>query len=381
MVGQVLESHKITFHEDELPSEGLRHNKALYIIMQFGDKFIARVLIDGGSSLNICPLTTLKRLGKGLHEIQMGSMNVKAFDGSQRDTNGEINLDQQMGPTWFGIEFQVLDISATYNLLLGRPWIHTAGAVASILHQIVMFEWNHQEVIIHGDGSNLLYTNQTVPVIENRRKLGGETYHSIVWVNAIEKDRCVIITYLDEPTVVTCKETMQNKESDSEYLEVPKEIVKEVENFEKKPKSNLEETEAVNLGDFETVKETCISINLSPPEKENKTIAKEIQARYEAEQKGGGYQANQSQGYYQIWMDEEDAGKIAFITPYGIYSYKMMPFSLKKVGSTYMRSMMTLFHDMIHKEIEVYMDGVIIKSKRSPDHIADLRKFFDRLQK
>ncbi|XP_070034467.1 uncharacterized protein [Nicotiana tomentosiformis] len=157
--------------------------------MQFEDKFIARVLIDGGSSLNIWPLTILKRLGKVLHEIQMGSMNVKAFDGSQRATIGEINLDIQMGPNWFDDEFHVLDISTTYNLLLGRPWIYAVGVVASTLHQVVKFEWNHQEVIIHGDGSNPIYTNQTISVIENKRKLGGETYHHIERVNTIEKDR------------------------------------------------------------------------------------------------------------------------------------------------------------------------------------------------
>ncbi|XP_070032585.1 uncharacterized protein [Nicotiana tomentosiformis] len=173
IVGKVLESHKITFHEDELPPERLSHNRALYITVQFEDKFIVRVLIDGGSSLNICPLTTLKRLGKGLHEIRAGRMNAKDFDGSQRATIGEINLSLQMGPAWFDVEFQVLDISATYNLLLGRPWIHAAGEVASTLHQDVKFEWNHQEVIIHGDKSNPIYTIQTVPVIENRKKLGG----------------------------------------------------------------------------------------------------------------------------------------------------------------------------------------------------------------
>ncbi|XP_070004588.1 uncharacterized protein [Nicotiana sylvestris] len=70
MVGQVLESHKITFHEDELPPEGLSHNRKLHITVQFECKFIARVLIDGSSSFNICLLTTLKRLGKDFHEIQ-----------------------------------------------------------------------------------------------------------------------------------------------------------------------------------------------------------------------------------------------------------------------------------------------------------------------
>jgi len=94
-----------------------------------------------------------------------------------------------MGPTWFDVEFQVLDISALYNLLLGRPWIHAAGAVASTLHQTVKFEWNHQEVIIHVDGSNPIYTGQTIPVIGNRRRLGGKTYHHIKCVNAVEKDK------------------------------------------------------------------------------------------------------------------------------------------------------------------------------------------------
>ncbi|XP_070025592.1 uncharacterized protein [Nicotiana sylvestris] len=108
MVGQVVESHKITFHEDELPPEGLSHNWALHITVQFEDRFISRVLIDGGSSLNIYPLTTLKRLGKGFYEIRARNMNVKAFDGSQRATIGEINLCLQMGPTWFDVELQVL---------------------------------------------------------------------------------------------------------------------------------------------------------------------------------------------------------------------------------------------------------------------------------
>ncbi|XP_070050752.1 uncharacterized protein [Nicotiana tomentosiformis] len=67
MVRQVLENHKITFHEDELSLEGLSHNRALHITVQFEDKFIIRVLIDGGSSLNICILNTIRRLGKGLH--------------------------------------------------------------------------------------------------------------------------------------------------------------------------------------------------------------------------------------------------------------------------------------------------------------------------
>ncbi|XP_070022967.1 uncharacterized protein [Nicotiana sylvestris] len=159
MVGQDLESHKITFYEDELPPEGLGHNKTLHIIVQYEDYFITRILIYGGSNLNICPLVTLKKLGKGLHDIKDGSINVKSFDGSLRSTI----------------------VRCLYN---------------------------------------------------------------------------ITITYLDEPMTVTCNETTQQTYMDSEEDGIPDETVKEVENFENIPESNLDETKTVNLGDAKNIKET-----------------------------------------------------------------------------------------------------------------------------
>ena len=51
-----------------------------------------------------------------------------------------------------------------------------------------------------------------------------------------------------------------------------------------------------------------------------------------------------------------------------------MPFGLKNVGATYQQAMVTLFHDMMHKEIEVYVDDMIAKSCTTKDHLVDLRK-------
>ena len=58
-----------------------------------------------------------------------------------------------------------------------------------------------------------------------------------------------------------------------------------------------------------------------------------------------------------------------------------MPFGLKNVGATYQKAMVTLFHDMMHKEIEVYVDELIVKSRKNENHIKNLRKFFERLRK
>ena len=57
-----------------------------------------------------------------------------------------------------------------------------------------------------------------------------------------------------------------------------------------------------------------------------------------------------------------------------------MPFGLKNTGTTYMRAMITIFHDEIHKEIEVNVDNVRIKSHESSDHLMHLNKFFDHLR-
>jgi hypothetical protein len=58
-----------------------------------------------------------------------------------------------------------------------------------------------------------------------------------------------------------------------------------------------------------------------------------------------------------------------------------MPFGLKNVGATYQRAMVTLFQDMMHKEIEVYVDDIIAKSREGENHIKILKELFERLRK
>ena len=78
-------------------------------------------------------------------------------------------------------------------------------------------------------------------------------------------------------------------------------------------------------------------------------------------------------------MALEDMEKTSFITPWGTYCYKVMPFGLKNASATYQRVASTLLHDLIHKEVEVYIDDMIVKSKDCEGHIPTLRKFFERI--
>ena len=57
-----------------------------------------------------------------------------------------------------------------------------------------------------------------------------------------------------------------------------------------------------------------------------------------------------------------------------------MPFGLKNTGATYQRVATTLFHDMMHRDVEVYVDDMIVKSQDRADHLATLQRFFERIK-
>ena len=73
-------------------------------------------------------------------------------------------------------------------------------------------------------------------------------------------------------------------------------------------------------------------------------------------------------GYNQIRMALEDKEKTVFVTMWGTFCYKVMPFGLKNAGATYQRAMVTL----MHKEIEVYVDDLIAKSQKDESHVENL---------
>ena len=84
-------------------------------------------------------------------------------------------------------------------------------------------------------------------------------------------------------------------------------------------------------------------------------------------------------GYNQIRMASEDEEKTAFITNRGLYCYRIMPFGLKNAGATYQRLVNKIFKEQIGRNMEVYVDDMLVKSKSSRNHVADLEEIFDAL--
>ena len=87
------------------------------------------------------------------------------------------------------------------------------------------------------------------------------------------------------------------------------------------------------------------------------------------------------QGYHQIPLALDDQEKIAFVTLVGNYHYKVMPFGLKNAGSTYQRMMTKIFEPQLGKNVEVYIDDMVVKSKLVSEHLTDVTSIFEILRK
>jgi hypothetical protein len=151
VIANVSTRHGVGFTDLDLTPEGRNHNKALHITMECKGAVLSHVLVDTGSSLNVLPKQILKKIPIEGVVLTPSDLVVRAFDGSKRSVFGEITLPIRIGPEEFDIVFYVMDIQPAYSCLLGRPWIHAAGAVSSTLHQKLKYVWNGQIVTVCGE--------------------------------------------------------------------------------------------------------------------------------------------------------------------------------------------------------------------------------------
>ena len=82
--------------------------------------------------------------------------------------------------------------------------------------------------------------------------------------------------------------------------------------------------------------------------------------------------------YNQIFMAPEDVNKTAFRVAgaVGLFEYLVMTFGLKNAGATYQRAINYIFHDLIDKLVEIYIDDVVVKSKSAGGHLEESASSF-----
>ncbi|KAI5447250.1 hypothetical protein KIW84_014921 [Lathyrus oleraceus] len=180
IVANITACNTLSFCDADLPEEGRDHNMALHISMN-------------------CKTDAMSN---GPPMRQSGVV-VKAFDGSRKTVIGEVDLPIKIGPSDFQVTFQVMDIHPSYSCLLGRPWIHEAGAVTSTLHQKLKFVKNKKLVVVGGEKALLVSHLSSFSYIDAEDEVG-TPFQALSIVEPIEKKSPSFASYRDAKLAIEC---------------------------------------------------------------------------------------------------------------------------------------------------------------------------------
>ncbi|XP_016706934.2 uncharacterized protein [Gossypium hirsutum] len=173
----------IFFNDDKIPPDGVGSAKALHITTCCKGYTLPGVLIDNESALNVLPLSTLNRLPVDSSHMKTCQNIVRAFNGTERRVMGKIEISLLIGPNTYKVDFLVMDIKPLYNCLLGRPWIHSAGAVPSSLHQKLKLVSEGRQVIINTEEDIIAAVTSDGPYSETSDEVIECSFRSLEFFN------------------------------------------------------------------------------------------------------------------------------------------------------------------------------------------------------
>ncbi|KAL2247804.1 UNVERIFIED_CONTAM: Retrovirus-related Pol polyprotein from transposon [Sesamum indicum] len=399
---------------------------------------VHKVLIDSGSSADIIFKNVVDRMGLENARLEPVKTPLVGFGGSEVASLGTIELPVSMGEEpkrkTLMVKFLVVDTPFTYNVILGRPGLNSFRAVISTYHMKMKFptEYGIGEVSCDQKEARKCYNlsikgeprSKKQKVREDAEPRPYEAEHlkpseeykairlatedpskttrigssmnegEMAMIDFLRKNADMFawspsdFTGIDPKVIVhrlnvdpmarpvqQRKRTFSSDKNEAIKQEVEKLLkagyVLEVQytnwlsNVVLVPKSSGKWRMCV---DFTDLKKACPKDPYPLPRIDTKV---DSTAGFELFSMMDAYQ-----GYHQIQMAEEDRDKTSFITDKGIYCYNMMPFGLKNAGATYQRLVNKMFGDLLEKTMEVYVDDMLVKSKRSQGHIKDLSQAF-----
>jgi hypothetical protein len=124
----------------EKPENPGAHTKPLFIRGYLDGTPVGHMLMDGGASINILPLSLFKKLGHIEGDLKHINLSLSGFGGDPTEAKGIICKELTVGSKTMPMAFLVVDVKGRYNVLLGLDWIHANECVPSTLHQCVI-QW------------------------------------------------------------------------------------------------------------------------------------------------------------------------------------------------------------------------------------------------
>uniref|UniRef100_A0A2N9GRS6 Uncharacterized protein n=1 Tax=Fagus sylvatica TaxID=28930 RepID=A0A2N9GRS6_FAGSY len=370
-----LEDLPITFTEEDARKVVHPHDDALVVTLEIAGYSTRRVLIDNGSSADIIYLTAFQQMRIGKDQLRPIETPLVGFAGTSVYPLGIISLQIIAGTypkqATKRVEFLVVDCPSAYNVIIGRPTLNRLRAVTSTYHLLVRFPTEHGIGEMKGDQAiarECYLTSMSSPgVMKTCQVLAPNVMIHKLNVNPsmhpIKQKRRVFAPERNAAVMAEVDKLLTAGFIREVYY--PEWLANVV--MVKKPNGKWR-----MCVDFTDLNKACPKDSYPLPRIDqlvDSTAGHKLLSFMDA-----------FSGYNQIRMEEEDQEKTAFITSRGLFCYKVMPFGLKNAGATYQRLVNKMFHDQIGRNVEVYVDDMLVKSKENEDHLKDLKETFQALR-
>jgi hypothetical protein len=122
----------------EKPEELSQHLKLLYIRDHIDGRPISRMLIDGGTAINLIPYSVFKMLGSENDELAKTELMLNGVEGNPMESRGIVSMELIVGSKSLATAFFVVEVQGNYSVILSRDWIHANHCVPSTLHQLLI---------------------------------------------------------------------------------------------------------------------------------------------------------------------------------------------------------------------------------------------------
>ena len=143
----------LSFSEADKQGTIQPHDDALVVTLRIGGYDVRRVMIDQRSAAEIMYPDLFKGLGLNPKDLNTHSSPLVSFEGKMVVPKGQIRLPVQTESDVVEVDFIVVDAFSPYTAIMGRPWLHSLGAVSSTLHQKVKYPSRGQVLEIVGSQS------------------------------------------------------------------------------------------------------------------------------------------------------------------------------------------------------------------------------------
>ncbi|KAL4179113.1 hypothetical protein AMTRI_Chr13g118430 [Amborella trichopoda] len=141
----------VPFSNDDLQLGGKFHNCPLFVTSELHAHHISRIMLDGGSVVNLIPRRILTRIGLGHGDLTPTTLMVQGFNQSGEKPTSNICLHLKIDVLNDYAQFLVIETDTAYSILLGRPWMHHQGVVLSTLYQCFMYSWEGRQYAFYVD--------------------------------------------------------------------------------------------------------------------------------------------------------------------------------------------------------------------------------------